>query len=49
MACGLTRTEAMAAPFGQIQDLTAIYQIKHEGCEFREILSRDEEIIPDVP
>lgn len=49
MACGLSRSEAMDAPFGEIQDLTAIYQIKEEGCEFRPVLRRDEEIIPDVP
>lgn len=38
----------MATPLGEIQDLTAIYQIKEEGLEYREIKSRDEEIIPDV-
>lgn len=48
MACGLTRAEAMASPFGEVQDLAAIYQIKEEGAEFREILTRDEDIIPDV-
>lgn len=48
MACGLSREEALATPFGEVQDLTAIYQIKQEGAEYREILSRDEEIIPDV-
>lgn len=48
MACGLSRDEAYATPFGEIQDLVAIYQIKQEGAEFREIRSRDEEIIPDV-
>jgi len=48
MACGLTRSEALASPFGEIQDLAAIYQIKEEGGEYREIVSRDQEIIPDV-
>lgn len=48
MACGLSRDEAYATPFGQIQDLVAIYQIKQEGAEYREIRTRDEEIIPDV-
>lgn len=38
----------MATSFGEVQDLVAIYQIKHEGCEYRPVLSRDEEIIPDV-
>lgn len=49
MACGLTRQEALASPFGEVQDLAAIYQIKNEGCEYREVRSRDEEVIPDVP
>lgn len=49
MACGLSKTEAMDTPFGEVQDLVAIYQIKHEGCEYREIRSRDEDVIPDVP
>lgn len=48
MACGLSRTEAYNIPFGQLQDLTAIYQIKEEGAEYRPVLSRDEEIIPDA-
>lgn len=48
MACGLSREEAYNTPFGQVQDLTAIYQIKEEGAEYRPVLSRDEEIIPDV-
>ena len=48
MACGLSWDEAYATPFGQIQDLVAIYQIKQEGAEYREIRTRDEEIIPDV-
>lgn len=48
MACGLSRNEALSTPFGQVQDYVAIYQIKHEGAEYREILSLDEEIIPDV-
>lgn len=51
MACGLTKTEAMKTPFGEIQDLAAIYQIKQEGAEFRPpaALARDEQIIPDIP
>lgn len=48
MACGLSRVEAYNTPFGQVQDLTAIYQIKEEGAEYRPVLSLDEEIIPDV-
>lgn len=49
MACGLSKTEAMASPFGEIQDLTAIYQIKEEGGEYKELISHDQEVIPDVP
>lgn len=49
MACGLSREEAYSTPFGQVQDLTAIYQIKEEGAEYCPVLRRDEEIIPDVP
>lgn len=48
MACGMSRAEAMATPFGQVCDLAAIYQIKCEGADYKEIVSRDEEIIPDV-
>lgn len=48
MACGLSRTEAYNTPFGQIQDLIAIYQIKEEGAEYRPVLNRIEEIFPDV-
>lgn len=48
MACGLSRVEAYNTPFGQVQDLTAVYQIKEEGAEYRPVFSRDEEIIPDV-
>ena len=36
----------MTSPFGQVQDLTAIYQIKEEGAEYCPVLTRDEEIIP---
>lgn len=39
----------MATPFGEAQDLAAIYQIKNEGCEYRAICPRDTEVIPDVP
>lgn len=38
----------MDTPFGKIQDLTAIYQIKQEGAEYRQILTDDEEAIPDL-
>lgn len=48
MACGLSKQEALNTPFGEIRDLAAIYQIKEEGCEYRPVLTRDEEIIPDV-
>ena len=34
MACGLRREEVYSTHFGQVQDLTAIYQIKEEGAEF---------------
>ena len=48
MAAGLSRREALDLPLGEVQDLAAIYQIKEEGAEFRPVLPRDEEIIPDV-
>lgn len=48
MACGMTRAEALASPFGEICDLAAIYQIKFEGADYKELVSRDLEIIPDV-
>ena len=48
MACGLSQEAAYNTTFGRVQDLTAIYQIKEEGAEYRAILSRDEELIPDV-
>lgn len=49
MACGLSKAEAMGTPFGEVQDLTAIYQIKQEGAEYKELLTEDQEAIPDVP
>lgn len=48
MACGMSRETAWAAPFGEVCDLAAIYQIKFEDADYKEIVSRDEEIIPDV-
>lgn len=37
----------MDLPFGELLDLTAIYQIKHEGAKPRHVLT-DEDIIPNV-
>ncbi len=48
MACGLSRGEALDLPLGEVQDLAAIYQIRAEGCRYRAVLPKDEEILPDV-
>ncbi|MBE5054784.1 hypothetical protein INF37_02030 [Pseudoflavonifractor sp. DSM 107456] len=47
MKIGLTYDQALDLPFGELLDLIAIEQIKHEGMVRRRVLS-DEEIIPDV-
>ena len=47
MACGLTRTEALDLPFGELLDLIAVFQVKHEGAKPKHVLT-DEDIIPDV-
>lgn len=44
---GLTRTEALDIPFGELLDLIAVHQIKQEGARPR-WATPDEEIIPDV-
>ena len=47
MAVGLSYTEALDVPFGELLDYIAIEQIKREGFRPRRTLT-DEEIIPDV-
>jgi len=47
MAIGLTRTETLDLPYGELLDLIAIHQIKCEGAKLRRVLA-DEDIIPDV-
>ena len=47
MAVGLSYSEALTIPFGELLDYIAIEQIKREGCKLRQVLT-DEEIIPDV-
>lgn len=47
MKVGLSREETLCIPFGELLDLIAIEQIKHEGATLRRALS-DEDIIPDV-
>lgn len=47
MKIGLTYDQALDLPFGELLDLIAIEQIKHEGMVRHRVLS-DEEIIPDV-
>lgn len=47
MACGLSRTETLDLPFGELLDLIAVYQIKQEGARLKHVLT-DEDIIPNV-
>lgn len=47
MRLGLSRTEALDLPFGELQDLIAVQQIKREGARPKHVLT-DEDIIPDV-
>lgn len=47
MAIGLTWTETLDLPYGELLDLIAVHQIKCEGARFKRALS-DEDIIPDV-
>lgn len=44
---GLTYDQTLDLPHGELLDLIAIEQIKHEGMVRRKILT-DEDIIPDV-
>ena len=44
---GLTYDQTLDIPFGELQDLIAIQQIKLEGAKRKHILT-DDEIIPDV-
>lgn len=48
LSMGLTRTETLYLPFGELLDLIAIEQIKREGARPRRVCAPDEEIIPDV-
>lgn len=47
MAVGLSYTEALDVPFGELLDYIAIEQIKREGFTLKHALT-DEEIIPNV-
>ena len=47
MDLGLTYTEALDVPFGELLDYIAIEQIKREGFAPKHTLT-DEEIIPNV-
>ena len=47
MRAGLSYSEALDIPFGELLDYVAIEQIKLEGFRLRRPLT-DEEIIPDV-
>lgn len=47
MAVGLTYTQALDIPFGELLDYVAIEQIKREGFRLHRALT-DDEIIPDV-
>lgn len=47
MEMGLSRTETLDCPLGELLDLIAVHQIKKEGAKLRRVLS-DEDIIPDV-
>ena len=48
MQAGLTYDQALDIPEGELLDYMAIQQIKKEGFQRRKVLTRDEEIIPDV-
>ena len=47
LTIGLTYEQTLDIPFGELRDLIAVEQIKHEGAELRKQFT-DEEIIPDV-
>lgn len=47
MAVGLTYTQALDIPFGELLDYVAIEQVKREGFRLKSRLT-DDEIIPDV-
>lgn len=47
MAVGLSYTEALDVPFGELLDYIAIEQIKREGFAPKHTLA-DDEIIPNV-
>lgn len=47
MSVGLSYSEALDIPFGELLDYVAIEQIKREGARLRRSLT-DEDIIPDV-
>lgn len=47
MAIGLSRTETLDIPYGELLDLIAVYQIKMEGAQLKRALT-DSDIIPDV-
>lgn len=44
---GLTYTQALDIPFGELLDYIAIEQVKREGFRLRHAMT-DDEIIPDV-
>lgn len=44
---GLTYNETLDLPLGELRDLIAIEQVKHEGAKLKHVLT-DDEIIPDV-
>lgn len=44
---GLTYSEALDIPFGELLDYIAIEQVKREGLRLRQAMT-DDEIIPDV-
>ena len=47
MRAGLSYSEALDVPFGELLDFVAIEQVKREGFRPRHTLT-DDEIIPDL-
>nr|DAK78858.1 MAG TPA: hypothetical protein [Caudoviricetes sp.]DAT96874.1 MAG TPA: hypothetical protein [Caudoviricetes sp.]DAW66578.1 MAG TPA: hypothetical protein [Caudoviricetes sp.] len=47
MSVGLTYTQALDIPFGELLDYIAIEQVKREEFRLRKAMT-DDEIIPDV-
>ena len=44
---GLTYSETLDLPLGELRDLIAIEQVKHEGAKLK-YTSADDDIIPNV-